>query len=619
MRIVKTIILTIGVIASLAITGWVVFGSLADASLEDRVAMLLSEEAVADPEISFQRLVPRISADVESEEKRVRVEESLRSQLPEIDFDSADAYLNFRVLPSVTPELAFAFAPDGSVVISGQVAERDVKGVDLLARTLEKSASVDAAEVQIESDTAVEPLPNLLGVANLLATVNETADDLSVSLAGRDIEISAQVENEGQLALLKDLLSRLDGYQIKNSVTLSKPLPQADEFWLEVASQPDGRRVIRGGAPVDSPAVTRILDAVEGSDEEAPLDLISYGEQRRADPEQAAIVADLVEKLAISSQGDFTLRFSEDALHMSAAVLTQDSGADLRAFAGKLRESGWNGESSDEIVVQAADLTGAETFQLSVEDGFVKISGDVRDGSFFESLETEIGSVLSDPLVKNELSIQPDLPESSWSRGIESAVLPFVSGVESGVLAISDEEVRLDGVLLENVDRRLLEHAALDIVPPGARLSENLQTLAEANQPSPEEMAAAKSKLVTELKSLPVYFEVNSEAVEGEHLDTVAKLSELLAGQPEDFRFLVAGFSDSTGNAAYNRKLALNRAGNVRDLLTGKGIPEDRLVLKSLGELGTYAAADKWKARRVEVKLASSLSGEGDEQNGEEN
>ncbi len=616
MGIVKAIFLTLAVFASLAITAWVVFGTLVDSSLERRAEQLLRERGVTDPEVGFRSLAPRITAQVNSHGESEQLQEALRRELPEVDFDSDNASLSIGILPSVDPDLSFAYGPQGEVTITGQVAESDADGLALMARRLEESASVDSVELATTSEPSVKPLMHLLGVTSLLATVSEVAQGVTVTLRGRELTIVGNVQNEGQVVLLEQLFSEFDEYEIENKLTLleTQPDTQAEAFWVEVSTRIDGVRVVRGRAPADSPAVQRILEASVATDDSEPLNLISYSAGGAADSEQAEIVADIIEKLAMTNRGEFALRFTPELLHIGGEVLTAQAEEGIWAHAEKLKQTSWAGEFSDEIIKQTTALAGSETFELSLEDGFVKLSGDVRDGSLFKSLETEIASVLPEPLVKNELSVQPDLVESYWSRNVEKAVLPFLSGVESGVLSISDQKVRLDGVLLENADRRLIQHAALEILPPGVSMEGKLQTSEEANRPSPEEIAAAKAALVRTLKSLPIYFKVNSEEVTDENIDTLEKLSDLLAGQPDNFRFLVAGFSDSTGNASYNRKLALNRAGNVQDLLVSNGVREDRLVLKSLGELGSYSSKDKWKARRVEVKLASELPGEAEEQ-----
>lgn len=63
----------------------------------------------------------------------------------------------------------------------------------------------------------------------------------------------------------------------------------------------------------------------------------------------------------------------------------------------------------------------------------------------------------------------------------------------------------------------------------------------------------------------------------------------------------ISGFHDTTGDAALNEELAKKRAEMVRDVLTGLGVPADRVALQKPA-VSTGSGSDA-AARRVEVKL----------------
>jgi K(+)-stimulated pyrophosphate-energized sodium pump len=65
----------------------------------------------------------------------------------------------------------------------------------------------------------------------------------------------------------------------------------------------------------------------------------------------------------------------------------------------------------------------------------------------------------------------------------------------------------------------------------------------------------------------------------------------------------ITGYTDKTGNTEANEKLAKDRALNVRDMLKGAGVAEDRITMqKPIFVEAGQAGADA-EARRVEVKL----------------
>jgi outer membrane protein OmpA-like peptidoglycan-associated protein len=63
----------------------------------------------------------------------------------------------------------------------------------------------------------------------------------------------------------------------------------------------------------------------------------------------------------------------------------------------------------------------------------------------------------------------------------------------------------------------------------------------------------------------------------------------------------ISGFHDTTGDAAQNEQLAKKRAEMVRDVLTGLGVPADKVTLQKPAV--TTGSGSDASARRVEVKL----------------
>ncbi|RYZ10425.1 MAG: OmpA family protein [Comamonadaceae bacterium] len=78
-------------------------------------------------------------------------------------------------------------------------------------------------------------------------------------------------------------------------------------------------------------------------------------------------------------------------------------------------------------------------------------------------------------------------------------------------------------------------------------------------------------------------------------------LASVIQGVQAGRRAVISGFHDTTGDAAANEALAARRAGMVREVLVGLGVPAARLDLqKPALTAGTGIDA---QARRVEVKL----------------
>jgi OOP family OmpA-OmpF porin len=105
-----------------------------------------------------------------------------------------------------------------------------------------------------------------------------------------------------------------------------------------------------------------------------------------------------------------------------------------------------------------------------------------------------------------------------------------------------------------------------------------------------------------------VYFASNSDIIDSENRDEVAKIVGLLSGVPVEEAFVITGFADNVGNAEYNEALSLRRAGSVRAQLASLGVVAERLTTKSqIDDVGGIPKDERWKSRRVEVTLGSTV------------
>jgi outer membrane protein OmpA-like peptidoglycan-associated protein len=78
-------------------------------------------------------------------------------------------------------------------------------------------------------------------------------------------------------------------------------------------------------------------------------------------------------------------------------------------------------------------------------------------------------------------------------------------------------------------------------------------------------------------------------------------LAVVIKGVESGHKAVISGFHDTTGDAAMNEALAQKRAETVRDVLTGLGVPADKVELQKPPV--TAGSGNDAEARRVEVKL----------------
>ena len=107
-------------------------------------------------------------------------------------------------------------------------------------------------------------------------------------------------------------------------------------------------------------------------------------------------------------------------------------------------------------------------------------------------------------------------------------------------------------------------------------------------------------------KKVVVKFRSNTNAFTSEGIDALDRFSKSLKAFP-GAEIVVKGYTDSGGNAAYNRKLSEFRANIVRSYLLGKGVAQDKISSVGMGSKNPVESNDTaWGRRlnrRVEVEV----------------
>lgn len=109
--------------------------------------------------------------------------------------------------------------------------------------------------------------------------------------------------------------------------------------------------------------------------------------------------------------------------------------------------------------------------------------------------------------------------------------------------------------------------------------------VAQAAEVAPTPMAAAPATLLPQKISFSAdaLFAFNKSALKPEGKTMLDDLAHQLNGAEYD-RVLVTGHADRIGSAAYNQKLSVKRAEEVKGYLVSKDIPADRISATGKGE-----------------------------------
>ena len=118
---------------------------------------------------------------------------------------------------------------------------------------------------------------------------------------------------------------------------------------------------------------------------------------------------------------------------------------------------------------------------------------------------------------------------------------------------------------------------------------------------SPEIVATIKS-IAAILRTHGIEFELEKADLTKQGANTLDLVAEQLARLPE-LPVVIAGYSDSRGNAARNLELSERRAAAVKRYLVGQGFPVDRLESVGYGSARPIADNSTLEGRRANRRI----------------
>jgi len=139
----------------------------------------------------------------------------------------------------------------------------------------------------------------------------------------------------------------------------------------------------------------------------------------------------------------------------------------------------------------------------------------------------------------------------------------------------------------------------------GGAVGNYLDKQAEELKQVAETTKRTKDGILVDLKS-KLLFTTDSAVLKPEAVEMVSKLGDIFAKYPED-RIRIAGYTDSTGSVAHNEELSLRRAKAVREVLTGRGVKSEQMIVEGMGPEHPVAtnstATGRAQNRRVELHI----------------
>ena len=254
---------------------------------------------------------------------------------------------------------------------------------------------------------------------------------------------------------------------------------------------------------------------------------------------------------------------------------------------------------------------------LSNDNGVERASGVVRDQDAKATILDALNAVFGGDKVKSDISVDQSAAAPPW-LGAFRAALEALKGANVDAIFEGDK-VNVGGSAMGDAARdeiiAALKSALGAGVAVGALTDKTAAAVAVANDRATTELASLQSgfdvkDLLFALNDSMVNFASDSAEVPESMApflkSAAADLKQLKAGHVLE----IAGYTDSTGDAALNLALSQKRAEAVREALIKYGADPDMLVAKGYGEADPVASNDtsegRLKNRRIEYHVVKA-------------
>jgi outer membrane protein OmpA-like peptidoglycan-associated protein/uncharacterized protein YidB (DUF937 family) len=254
---------------------------------------------------------------------------------------------------------------------------------------------------------------------------------------------------------------------------------------------------------------------------------------------------------------------------------------------------------------------------LSNDNGVERASGVVRDQDAKATILDALNAVFGGDKVKSDISVDQSAAAPPW-LGAFRAALEALKGANVDAIFEGDK-VSVGGATMDDAARdeiiAALKSALGAGVAVGALTDKTAAAVAVANDRATTELASLQSGF--DVKDL--LFALNDSMVNfaSDSAEVPESMAPFLKSAAADLRQLkaghvleIAGYTDSTGDAALNLALSQKRAEAVREALIKYGADPDMLVAKGYGEADPVASNDtaegRLKNRRIEYHVVKA-------------
>lgn len=581
-------------------------GSVEKALVEEGAA-ILSEAGFAGVKLSFDHLDAKLSGTVDHEEDKEKVLALLAQKLPAARLpEHTESGLVIR--PTMNPWVGVVReSKEAPLIASGRIAALEEANRELLGSRLHGVTGVAKIENQIILDPMRLPFLQMAELASIAAGLLPHSDGVKVIYQDGRLLLEGRLPNAGMKASLLELAASISSVIVEDRIVVESAPALLSSSELKITRNRFGFTLT--GVLASSEIKSSLVEIIRNADPAARLteriEILSSGAVSPWEANFAAIIPTLLANLS----GELTAEFGPEQIRLIGEAKDEITKTDvLRAFL-VLKESQPGLEILSEI--KSGTTTAASegpTILAVLRGGKLTLDGVVPQEDFVAPLVELLKKSAPGIEIAADFQVSQEHPPQAWLNRLGDIVIEMLLRTDESMLSVEKGVVTLTGIAKESTGRQILNNAMLNTLPPDYTMANELTI---AGQPLPGEGLSPEARgiLASSLAAMPVYFASNSDIIDDENRDEVAKITELLKGVPVEEAFIITGFADNVGNSEYNEALSLRRAASVRAQLASLGLAAERLVTKSqIDDVSSIPKSERWKSRRVEVTIGTAAA-----------
>jgi len=178
-----------------------------------------------------------------------------------------------------------------------------------------------------------------------------------------------------------------------------------------------------------------------------------------------------------------------------------------------------------------------------------------------------------------------------------SIIFLFTACSKVNVVLLPEENNKVGKIEIKNKDKTLVVDKAYQQVEAIEGTSEIL-----TREDVIKKFKESIDSLPKKPKSYLIYFQWDSPKIVQSSNKTL-KNAIFQAKKEETSYIEIVGHTDRAGDNDYNKKLSLNRAKNIHNILVKKGIPEEKITTFFYGESNPIAKTKDGVARKVNRRV----------------